>query len=85
MPDVLSDLTPIPAVQVPGLKRVALRHLLQVGPWTWSSSRFDMTAGTNRMEFRSPQHLADELQGPCAEHGWHCDLSADQQSVLLSR
>ena len=69
-----------------GLQQVALRRLHPTRPMQWSLHQsYDRGPAWSHVEFRSLQHLADELQGPCAEFGWRCELSADQQTVLLSR
>ena len=85
---VVAAETPPPALQMAGLKQVSLRQLHPSQLWRWSSVlQGDRSAVISATEvaFGSPQHPADRSQGPCAEHGWRCDLSADQQAVLLSR
>ena len=82
----LSDLG-LSNVQVPVLKRISLHRVDPAEPWQWSLMATQLCHGedSKQRDFQTPQHLNNELQAPCAEHGWRCDLRADHQSVLLSR
>ena len=75
---VLAAETPPLALQMVGLKHVSLRHLNPWESWHWCSELYDVpgvsTEVVNEVYFGDPQYLADELQEPCAEHGWRCDL-----------